>query len=430
MESILELIEANYLSLISIWLSAFFIIIYILRSLFSSLLDPILLSVILIISPGIAGVVFTSIIWPGNLDFLIKSVALLFSFLLYIIGMRCGFNYKNSASSDFQLNQEFIWQFLLLILSVTIILLNLFLNGNFDDMDPSKRFANVSFPVLNYFSIAIAGYPAGIFCFTRNIRILYISLICIILITVVQFFFGSSKSFFLSWLFLFLNWHFSRGRFIKKDFYASLKTLSFSYKAIKLIIISIFIGGGGLLLLLGSGVINLINLFIRFSMSFDSAILFLIGENINLNASSDIVGFYSFIDVWLKPFFKNLLGFNFIFENISQYLTYELTGYRATDYSETAWQPNNNMLVDFLILHGYFGVLLSFISGYVVGVILNISKNNHIISRDKFPIFMLLTLSPFYVLTDTQSFVTSLIFGYVLVYGVNFICFVLYGQKK
>ena len=429
MQYLIQLVEANYLNLMGIWLTSFFVLLKILKYFFNSLLDPIVTAVFLIVSPGIAGVIFVYIYWPGDFEFTIKSFTLILAFLLYIIGMRIGFNYKNTISGEYFLNQDFFWQSLLLVISILVILLNIFLNGNFEDSDPSKRFTNVSYPILNYFSIAVAGYPAGILCFTRNVKIIYFSLLSIILITVVQFFVGTSKTFFLSWLFIYLNWHFSRGRFNKNDFITSLRKFSFSYSIVKIILLSIIIGGGGLIIMITNGITDFINLFIRFIMSFDSPILFLITDDVHLSTSSSIVGFYSFIDVWFKPFIKNLMGNSYIFENISQYLTYEMTGYRATDYSETGWQPNNNMIVDFLVLHGYWGVLFSFLSGYVVGFVVNFAKNSHQISKNKFPIFMLLILSPFYILTDTQSFITSLILGYFIIFFVNFICFIIKNQK-
>ena len=108
-----------------------------------------------------------------------------------------------------------------------------------------------------------------------------------------------------------------------------------------------------------------------------------------------------------------------MFDNISEYLTFTATGYVATSYSQTSWQPNNNLVVDLLIMHGYFAPISMMAIASIFGKIANFLKEKSRLDFILYPSYCYIILSPFRFFTDAQSFFVSWILG-------TFICVVIY----
>lgn len=421
MQSILEIIVNHTFQLIICWAVMFFIGLVLFRNTFVSLLDPIVYQMLLAISPGMAGVFIISIYTESYTGSSTKYILLYLSTFIFIYFHNLPFKKRPLQRHEFIIQEPEGWQILIITLAAIINILNIVINGNFEDKDPSLRFTNTTSPLINYLSIALTFYTAIFFSFTRSSRVMRLSAAFILITTIVQMQAGASKSFFISFLLIYFNWNFSRNRLNTSDIIKSISNYKIKKSLLNFLAMSILLIAPGVVYLLIYGIINIEDILVRFLLSLDSPAIFIASSEIGINVSSKITGFFTFTEVWVKPFLKNIVGLKYEFENISQYLAYEVTGYRANNYEETSWQPNNNILIDFIVIHGWLSIPLSAMFGYAFGKIHYFNKNRKNISRWTLPLFILTIITPFYAFTDAQSFFTSAILGSIFIYILNII---------
>jgi len=425
MSEVFNLISTHISFLLIAWFIFSVLIMYYLRNTYYSLFDPIIIMIVLIIAPGFSGILMIVKFYGQYSGFEYKSILLILSIASFFYFFRFPFRNKPVLSHETIIFNNFSWQLIVLLFSTFFIILNLLINGNFDSKDPSLRFNSVSIPILNYLSIALFIYPALFFAFTRISKVRIISALLIILITLVQLNVGVGKSFFISFLFIYFYWIFSRNQLQIGEIIYSLRRYLVSIHTVKVLGIAFILGMIGIISLVLGDFVNAAKIMIRFVLSFDSPIVFITSPNVHTDVMSDITGYSSFAEVWFKPFLKNIFGFTYSYENISQYIAYEMTGYRANSYVETSWQPNNNLVIDFLVIHGWIGVFLSGLAGYILGKIYLFLKIKNIISIWLFPIFAVIIIKPFYFFIDAQSFFTSLILSVIFIYSINIIFLIL-----
>jgi hypothetical protein len=420
MDEVVNLLVLHPFIFIAIWIFIFYILILFFKDAYWSIYDPLLIQLFLTIAPGISGIVLLYLYHPNMDGSYLKATIVLLCFILFFYSFLIPLKKRNIKKHSIELLSDPIWQMGLLILSTLILSLNIILNGNFSDIEPSLRFTNVNYVTLNYLSISMALYPFVILSFSRSLITIYLSFIIIALNSILQIQVSTSKSFYLIFLMTFFYWSFSRNNDYKFYSFINNKLKIKTSKISKLILIISSLLIPGIFYLLYYEIISFNSLIIRFALSFDSIILYLLSGDINVYGPELDAGFNNIFELWLKPFIKNIFDQNYYFANISQFLTFNFTNYMAADYSTAFWQPNNNIIIDFLVLHGYFGVILSLFFGYILGKIYFYLKNLEYITMWKFPFFVIFIISPFYLFTDSQSFLTSLVLSTLAVYLYNF----------
>lgn len=390
------------------------------RKTYWSLLDPVVIQLFLTIAPGLAGICFVVFYLDYYPGFIYKSALFFSSITIFFYFHNLPFAKKNIQAHEIILNESMTWQMTMLVTTTFISICNIFINGNFDDKDPSLRFINVTSPFLNYMSIALGVYPAVILSFTRRKKVMLVSVICILINALFQLQVGASKSFFVSFLMIYIFWSFSRNKLNIVDIRKSIKKLCVPKELLAFTVVSVGLILPGLTYMVVTDIASTSSILARFLLTLDSPAIFIANSNIQAGAPSSVTGFHTFLEVWSKPFLKNLVGVKYEFENISQYLTFEISGYRAKSYEETSWQPNNNIIVDFLVLHGWFGVVLAALFGFLFGKLNCAVKSLNTISRWSFPFFVLAVISPYYAFIDAQAFFTSAILSLFMTYLINF----------
>jgi hypothetical protein len=420
MNEILNIIFTHPIELLFTWFGIFFAGMVMMRKTYWSLLDPFVIQFFLAIAPGLAGIcfiVFYTDYYPG---IIYKSVLLFSSITFFFFFHNISFAKKKIQAHEIILKESMTWQMTMLVITTLITICNILINGNYNDGDPSLRFSNVTSPFLNYMSIAFGVYPAIILSFTRRRKVMLASVIFILINTLFQLQVGASKSFFISFLMIYIFWGFSRNKLNIVDIKKSIKNLRVPKELLVFTIVSFCLVIPALMFMFFNGIANTGSILARFLLTLDSPAIFIVNSNIQVGTPSSVTGFHNFLEVWFKPFLKNLIGVKYEFENISQYLTFEISGYSAKSYEESSWQPNNNIIVDFLVIHGWLGVLLAALFGFLFGKMHCAIKSLNAISRWSFPLFVLAVISPYYAFTDAQAFFTSAILTLFTTYVINF----------
>lgn len=421
MTAILEIIISHPSQLLALWVLFSVGGVVAMRRTFWSMFDPIPLYIVLAIAPGISGIAVVALNYPQYDGYIYKAVLLTLSLAAFFYCFCRPFKAGLPHPRDLVIEEGRKWQACVLIVSASVIVLNVYINGNVESNDPALRFRNVTMPGINYLSISLSSYPAVFFAFTRDRKVRIGAGILLLISIGVQLGAGTGKAIFLSLLMTYCYWGFSRGSFNTSATIHRFSRLKISISDMRFAVTSIILALCGLVYLLSAGLSDLSSLLIRFVLTLDSPLIFLTSSAVHPHAPYSATGFYGFLDVWLKPVIKNIGGITYKFENISQYLTFVMTGYRATGYDDTSWQPNNNIIVDLLVLHGWVGVPLSAAAGYIVGKVHCALKSRRELSRWSLPLFVTIVIFPFYAFADVQSFFTSTILSYAFVGSVNMI---------
>jgi len=421
------LILDNLFALLILTIIMTFFYFFIFKNVIYSIYDPLIYPSAITIIPSFAALLFISL----NLDYTgsaHKSSILIFNYFVFFLSIKLSFNNRRISGHSIQIDCPTSLQNILLISSLFVDLLNIILNGNFLESDPSLRFTSVNYVFLNYLAIAVANIPVIIICFTRDSKIINLGIKLLSSLVVLKLFYGQSKAFFFQFIFIIFLWKFSRtnelGFSLLKELVKALKS-KFFMKLLLFSVLTVF-------LLDNLGIVSAYALLLRFFMGLDSSILFLVQDTVYLPDSSytNKHGFDNVLQIWFKPFLKNIFDTKFDFENLSQFLTYEYSGFHATDYASTSWQPNSNFVVD-TILTSEYSILFSIFFGFLFGAIIyNIKKINRIKFFNIF-IFNIFTVTPFYFITDTQSFFLSLILNIFFFFSLyTFYVLLLFSTSK
>lgn len=432
MSEVISVIADHYVWLGIGWFVLFVGGLLIMRRAYWSFADPLVLSMALNVAAGLTGVIAIMFVMRSDEGVVIRGTLFVCSMAMFFYFYKSAFT-RNWDKRRKIMNREFVieapvgWQISLLVIVAIVCMVNNYVNTNFSSHGSSLRFAAIQSPVLNYASLSVSSYPTIIFAFTRSGKVRVLSVIVMLALFLSRFGGAHSKGAYLSLFMLVVYWGFSRGYLNVENIMASIRYGKVSKKVLKIIAGGLVALLGGGILLLAQGWVSLNGVFVRIFLGFDSPIIFI--TNGDIFVERDVIGYGSFLEVWLKPFIKNIFGLEYKYENISQYLSYLATGYYAHSYAETSWQPNNNLIVDFLVVHGYWAVFLSGLFGYALGWFA-LKLKVGALDWYSFPFFVLLVASPFGLFLDSQYFVIRLFLSLLIVCGVSLLWWALGGGMR
>lgn len=403
-----EILIANYGGFALLTGAFLTILLLILYHKCKGLTDPMLIPIALNLAPSLAGyVVICGHSWQAmNAKFYVFMFA---SFLFFL-----GFGLTPYRPQKFSISltgvaQTTLWQVLALFGIFSLGFLSFLMNSNFGVSDPSKRFSAINVPLLHYLNLAIA--PAAILLIfvvqRRWLKILAGLLFALsfgLNLTVAH-----GKGALLVVGNIFLIWSFLRRPLYFRDLVLRLKigriptvwpiVVCASVISIALAIFYNVRSGAGQLLA------------VRFGLGFDSPIIYTI-HSIEYPNGGIFPDFANILELWLKPFVKNILGKSYVFDNISEYLTYRSTGFFAQDYAHSFWQPNNNLIVDLMFFYQPAVVIaVAFFLGLLCGH-LNTHLKSVNLNAINLTVFMYFVTMPFNLFIDAQMTIVSIVLSF------------------
>lgn len=407
MVEFLNILSEKYVLVVAFWIIFSSLILLVSRHVFVTFLDPYVFYVVTAIAPGLAGFLVVSFFSLQTSSHISKFILIISLYLIYF----CAYAWQFKGSLNFTtslLGSRFLHSSFILIITA-IILANILQNGNFETKDPSMRFSAVRYPILNFIAISVQPLLLFMVLFTPYKQAKILSLIMLVLTFVMQSQIGISKSRYVD-IFILLSISASRMNILDKRRLGSfLKNLRLRYITLKYFFYILFLPIIIVSLLFYNTGISLRSLLFRFVLSLDSTLIYGSHSNFGNDERHAETGFASVIEIWLKPFIKQITGKSYEFDNISEYLTFTVTGYAASDYSQSSWQPNNNLVVDFAVMHGYFAPISMLLAAVLIGKFASRLKNTKNLSFLMYPSYCFIVLAPFRLLTDAQSFFVSLI---------------------
>lgn len=351
-----EIISSIYyysvLELFVVFGGAFFLVFFIVRSLlrraFVNNFDPLHVQVVLFFCPYFTGYLVVPFLFSGVSVsfFIILFFVFCFLFLIWLIGKPKVVGLRDKMRPEFQ--------FLLLCSALVILLLHVFFNmiapGNiplFSESGVHGRFESTqNSRLLAWLWFATGSVGGLVFALSENIKVIKFSMVVLLLQMVSGILFASKGSVVQLFFVLLLAMFFAKARgnvvrfnFLKKGF------IVFVFSAFFIVPVYFsFIGFGkddsGVLLGLG----------IRVFGGFDQLIPAAIMDMVNFYEPVSLIGSDVF-SYQLMPFFKSILSVGFDYDNIGQYVLFEVLGRRI----EGAFTfPNSNLVLEVIFTSGFF----------------------------------------------------------------------------
>jgi hypothetical protein len=350
------------------------------------------------------------------------SIIIVFILIYFIIGSiasrKCEFNTTGLSISE--INQSRFCFILLLIYSFTLIFNFLFgyiplLHGT-----STRYLGGQQSRLLTWLLYSTSGYPIILFGLTEIKKIRKLCVILLLLLTTIGVL-NASKGFMFSIFFWIVNYNFFLYLRLKNDNkienkreYKIKRNSNFNlfcFSSIFLIITTPFY-----LLLINSDETlrdNILLFFYRLLAGFDQLII-IIANNIGL----DFKGL-SLLKIYTSPFLKIITNYKPKFNNIPEFLFYEVSG--ISDASYKTLLPNSNLIMEVIFTNGIvIGMLLLGVFSYINFYIRKKMLYKYRLKLIDLFLFNFFVMTPLWWFLSGTEFIINLILTVFIYLCINF----------